>query len=128
MPLIEAGARNKPVPFFSEAMEDYLVDIQSFMSKKAHIMEEVCCVPLNENTQTKAMIVQPPFPWESLSPADKKCNRWLSRDFHGLRWNSGDIPYERLHTILQTVLQPAERIFVKGYNKIQQLKEILPEK
>ena len=109
-------------------MEDYLVDIQSFMSKKAHIIKEVCCVHLNENTQPRTMLFLPPYSWESLSPADKKCNRWLSRDFHGLRWSSGDITYERLHSILQSVLQPAERIFVKGDNKIRQLKEILPNK
>ena len=98
------------------------------VKKKTHIIKEVCILRMSENARPMTMVFYPPFAWESLSRADKRCNRWLSKYFHGPRWDSGDIPYDRLHNVLQCVLSSTKRIFVKGVNKAEQMKEILPEK
>ena len=59
----------------------------------------------------------PPFPWSELSAKNKKMAAWLTRNFHGLRWESGDLPYSSCELILTSLLTSYKVIYTKGLEK-----------
>ena len=59
----------------------------------------------------------PPFPWNELSAKNKKTAAWLTRNCHGLRWESGDLPYSSLEFILTSLLTSYNTIYTKGLEK-----------
>ena len=59
----------------------------------------------------------PPFPWNELSVKNKKTAAWLTRNCHGLRWESGDLPYSSLELILTSLLTSYNTIYTKGLEK-----------
>ena len=56
-----------------------------------------------------------------------RMNAWLQRNYHGIPWNSGDVPYEKASEILRNNLQHADIIYVKGLEKIKWLKYFIGE-
>ena len=107
---------------------DFIVDIQAFQKAKNFIFKEVCVLSMEKGAQPSILSFKPPTSWVTLSKEDKVCNTWLSRNFHGLRWDDGEIPYDELKSTLNYFLKPAMRIFVKGSEKLRQLSDILPNK
>ena len=58
-----------------------------------------------------------PTQLEDLSEEDKCCNRWLQRNNHGILYNSGKINYDELEETSKSVLNNAEKIVVKSWQK-----------
>ena len=107
---------------------DFIVDIQACQQAKNFIFKEVCVLSMEKDAQPIVLSFKPPFSWYYLSKEDKLCNTWLSRKFHGLRWDDGEIPYDELQNTLKFFLKPAMRIFVKGSEKLRHLSDLLPNK
>lgn len=70
----------------------------------------------------------PPFAWEQLSAKKRKTNAWLIRYCHGLRWESGELPYSALQTILLSICISYTDIYVKGLEKTIFLEHLLGRK
>ena len=60
----------------------------------------------------------PPFPWNELSVKNKKTAAWLTQNYHGLRWESGDLPYSSSELILTYLLTSYNTIYTKGLEKL----------
>ena len=59
----------------------------------------------------------PPFPWKELSVKNKKTAAWITRHCHGLRWDSGELPYSSLELILTSLFASYNTIYTKGLEK-----------
>lgn len=67
----------------------------------------------------------PPYPWQCLPEKFKNANHWVVCNLHGIPWEAGDIAYNQLHNILNSKLQNATYIFVKGLEKKEWFKRNL---
>lgn len=70
----------------------------------------------------------PPFSWEQLPDKKRKTFSWLTRNFHNLRWDSGELPYSVLHVILSSLFASYKIIFTKGLEKTKFLENISGKK
>lgn len=95
------------------------VDIQGFRSRNNHfICKEFCLVSTDETYHT---IVKSPYKFERLPEYHRRQANWLTRFFHGLTYDCGDV---RLIDVLQTVYPKlvGKKIIVKGIQKVGWLK------
>ena len=67
-------------------------------------------------------VFTPPCEFTKLSDKDMKQFLWLSKNYHKFLFYSGDVPYQRLTPILETMRY--ERMFVKGLEKYLYLKNL----
>ena len=51
---------------------------------------------------------------------------WLEHNYHGIPWDSGDVPYKEVIEILQNHLRDASKVHVKGLEKKRLLEKIFP--
>lgn len=107
---------------------DYLVDMQGFKRPdNQFVLKELALLPLTNDNKCHpcTFLFLPPCQWHTL-PAKYKCmNAWVERNYHGLPWNSGDVPYYAAEEILKVLLIDAAKIYVKGYEKRKWLEEII---
>lgn len=104
-----------------------IIDVQGFKQKKNNqfILKELAI--LTSGNQVQHYIFKPPFPYKDLTLAEKKQVRWLQHNFHGFRWDDGDIPYHSICGVADRLLRD-KIIYVKGCEKIQWLKQIFGNK
>ena len=108
---------------------DYILDVQGFKrSLNRFVWKEVAIVAIEKDAVPLVFHFEPPYRWAALQEENQSCNRWLAKNHHGLAWESGDIPYEKLQDTLEAALKNACRIFVKGLEKKNWVKEMLPRK
>lgn len=106
---------------------DYIVDVQGFKRPlNDFVVKELAIVSLNIDEPPTSFLFKPPCGWNFLPARYKSENSWLQRVFHGLSWNSGDIPYGEVKTILETALKYARAVYVKGVLKKEWLQRLLP--
>lgn len=99
---------------------DYIVDLQGFKRPvNEFVLKEISFVELNDDTNAEplTLLFEPPAPWTTLPATYKATNTWLERNFHGMRWSSGNLPYEAVTTIIRAILKKARIIYVKGLEK-----------
>lgn len=107
----------------------YVVDVQGFRrSSNIFIAKELAIIPVQDNATPMVYNFQPPCPWSKLLAEEREVNTWLERNFHGIPWTSGTIPYTDLIRIMRSNLNNAWKIYVKGLEKANWLREILYEK
>ena len=60
-----------------------------------------------------------PYPITNLPPAVQKQFRWYTIKLHGMTWNSGRYPYERLYSFVESVKlrYPNSCFYAKGHDK-----------
>lgn len=105
----------------------YIVDLQGFKTAdNEFVFKEVAVVALQEDSVPSVFLFKPPHPWEQLPYRNKCENRWLERNYHGLEWDSGRIPYENVAETLRGALKDAGAVFVKGLEKAKWLRKFLP--
>lgn len=110
-------------------VDSYIVDFQGFKrSLNKFVFKELAIVAVEGDSQPSVFYFQAPFPWSSLPQEYKSSNSWLIRNYHGLVWESGQIPYEALQQTLEAALINARAIYVKGLEKKNWLAELLPTK
>lgn len=97
---------------------ELVIDVQGF--KKAHnefIFKELAIVPVGEDVQPTVHLFEPPHDWNFLERRYKCENSWLTKNYHGIAWEDGDIPYEELGGILQSCTKGVGKVYVKGIDK-----------
>lgn len=106
---------------------EFIVDVQGFKKQyNQFIFKELAIVPLEEDAQPTVYLFQSPHDWNLLEPRYKCENSWLMRNYHGLCWQGGDVPYADLEDILKVSLRCASKVFVKGLEKVKWLENIIP--
>lgn len=107
---------------------EYVVDVQGF--KKMYnifVVKELAIAPLGEDVQPIVHLFQPPHNWHLLSARYKSENGWLTRNYHGMNWRDGEIPYDEFEDILKSSVRGAKKIYVKGLEKVRWLENIIPK-
>ena len=107
---------------------EYIVDVQGF--KKIYnifVVKELAVIPLGEDVQPTVYVFQPPHHWHLLSARYKCENSWLTRNYHGMNWRDGEIPYDEFEDILKSSVRGAKKIYVKGLEKVWWLENIIPK-
>lgn len=103
---------------------EYIVDVQGFKKPlNEFVVKELAIVPLNSNFKPLVFLFKPPTSWCRLPARYRSENLWLERNYHGLAWSSGELPYEELENVLQSVLHDASLVHVKGVEKKQWLEK-----
>lgn len=62
-------------------------------------------------------IFKPPSHPVVTSAKSIRTNRWLSKNYHCVRWEEGDVSYQHLSSIFQDIDLNYKYIFVKGHQK-----------
>lgn len=99
---------------------DYIVDLQGFKKPiNEFVLKEISIIEVGSDKieEPLTLLFESSVSWNSLPVKYKATNLWLERNFHGISWNSGNIPCEAAKNIIQTVLQDARIIYVKGLEK-----------
>lgn len=106
-----------------------IVDLQGFKrSLNEFVFKEVAILAAQDDAVPTVYYYQPPCSWGSLSAESKSSNIWLKYNLHGLSWDNGKVPYDKLHDTLEVALKDATKIYVKGFEKMRWLQEVLPKK
>ncbi|KAK0169638.1 hypothetical protein PV328_011774 [Microctonus aethiopoides] len=71
------------------------------------------------------MVFKSPFNWDELPKHYKSMNLWVMRNYHGILWDAGDIPYNKLNDVPDIILKDGAYIYVKGSEKKQWLSDII---
>lgn len=90
------------------------------------IFKEVSFLNMQKTALPTAYLFESPKIWEELTEEERCMFQWLERSLHGISWNSGDIPYHRLERIFQICTQGVKKLYVRGEQKVQWLKNLLP--
>lgn len=106
---------------------EFIVDLQGFKGPISEfILKEISIVRANDkNGEPLTLIFESPYAWDTLPAKYKTTNKWLERNFHGLSWDYGSIPYDVAKVIIQAILQRARTIYVKGCEKSSWLTSFL---
>lgn len=98
---------------------EYIIDLQGFKGPiNEFILKEISIIRADEkNAKPLTLFFEPPYAWDELPSKYQTTNKWLQRNFHGIPWDYGIIPYDAAKPIIQSILQHARTIFVKGCEK-----------
>lgn len=105
---------------------ELVVDVQGFKQPNNNfVVKELALAPLNTDEGPTSYLFKPPFDWTQLPAKYKSENLWVERNYHGLSWNSGDVPYEKLEEIFLSLTTSG--VYVKGLEKTKWVTEILEQ-
>ena len=76
-----------------------------------------CVADNSDNNATFTFHFEAPCHWNILPAEYKNTNSWLQRNYHGIPWNSGNIPYKAAGPTIRGILQKAHTIIFKGLEK-----------
>ena len=107
----------------------YICDIQGFhrVTEDTFIFKEISFLNLRKTALPTVYLFKSPLRWDDLTREEKCTFQWLEKYYHGISWFSGDIPYNNLHRILQICTYGVKKIYVKGEQKVQWLRKMLPD-
>lgn len=95
-----------------------VVDMQCFIdNSKLYIVKELSILDM-ENLSSGHWLFKPPENL-SLNAFSYRVNSWLTRNFHQIKWEEGEVDYVELDAILHKHLTHYNKIFVKGLQKKQ---------
>lgn len=103
---------------------DIIIDVQ--FCKDLHnrvIPKEVAIASVRENFVAH-WIVAPPYSVQKLNSETRQQNNWLYRNKHSIAWQDGDVSLPKVKKNLQTILQNAEKIYVRGKDKVDFLQDL----
>jgi len=102
-----------------------IVDLQGFSGPKGQFVLKEVSILAHGMSLPAVYQFAPPYPWHDLSSDLQRRNAWVERNYLRLKWNSGTIPYNRIHEILHSHLGLIEMIYVKGREKVEWLRTLL---
>ena len=106
---------------------EFIVDIQGFKnSSNEFIVKELAIIALGFDSIPSVYLFKPPFEWSYLSSERKSENFWLVRNYHGMSWDIGEVPYYDLSETLRRNLEKATKVHVKGLQKKRFLERYIP--
>lgn len=98
-------------------MGEFIVDIQGFLKPVSEFVPKEVAIKSLDDGHELCFIFTAESDWDALPAQYKSTNSWLIRNFHGLTYESGSIPYLYIGKILQSILSDASIIYVKGIDK-----------
>lgn len=105
---------------------DAILDVQGFQSlENTFIVKELAIGYVNDSREIHSILFKPPHSWRKLPDKFKRTNTWLTRNYHGIVWNSGQTPYSDVQQVVYRITQDVTTIYVKGLQKKQWLRNIL---
>ena len=105
---------------------EYVIDIQGFkQTYNSFVFKELAIIPLGEDVQPVVYLFGAPYDWNFLLPRYKCENKWLTKSYHGLSWQDGEIPYIEFEEIIKSSTRGAVKVWVKGLEKEKWLKPFL---
>ena len=95
----------------------YVVDVLFFKHKKqTQIAKEMAIASVEEdNENAKVFLFKPPFCWSKLSRKYRRENIFQELYNHGLTWDSGEVEFHSVGSILKSTLQNARTVYVNHY-------------
>ncbi|KAK3919764.1 Protein Vpu [Frankliniella fusca] len=90
-------------------------------AKDEYVVKEFSLYSSQFDGSRGTTIFKPPYADTILSPEQRKRNSYITRHIHGLKWNSGTVPYEHFGDMIQELLRDYNRIYVKGVEKLRLL-------
>lgn len=104
------------------------MDIQGFFEPiNEFIVKEIAILYMNNDTYVRHLF-EPPCEWNTLPAKYKSMNKWLTRNYHNLKWYDGNFEYDLLKTCLDMNLRNTSCVFVKGSKKKIFLDKLLNHK
>ena len=104
---------------------EFVLDVQGFKANdNTFVFKELALSTLEEDCPPQVYLFRPPFDWNVLRNREKSSNRWLELNYHGIPWCTGDISQKEVQGILHKELKNATKVYVKGREKIQWLKNV----
>lgn len=95
-----------------------VIDIQGFMCPN-FVPKELSA---SDGERTCHFVFKPPFPWRCLASHLKPSVLHLTREKHGLCWNSGIVDLNQADVILEKVTRRESAVYVKGKVKADYLR------
>lgn len=92
----------------------------------AFTFKEIAITALEEDAVPTVYLFEPPYSWGSLPGRYKSENSWVTRNYHGIPWEAGEIPYADVQEVLRSVLEGASKIYIKGLEKKKWLGRLVP--
>lgn len=106
---------------------EYIVDVQGFKKQyNQFVVKELAIIPLEEDALPIVYLFESPHDWNLLDSRYKCENSWLTKNYHGISWQEGDVPYRDFEEILKASVRCASKIYVKGLEKLKWLQNIIP--
>nr|AGQ20130.1 AsIV-cont00015-ORF1 [Apophua simplicipes ichnovirus] len=104
-----------------------VVDVLGFkQSGKEFVLKEFAMVTIDVKTvKHLEFVVKPPYPFNSLLKEYQYINSRLTRNVHGISWDSGTIPYEESKLYIRELLKKVHTIYVRGSEKRVWLRSLL---
>lgn len=100
-----------------------VVDMQGFMlNRKQFVVKEFAAY---DGVKVSHILFKPPFEEIHLSEDERKQNRWLERNYHGLNWKDGSTDYNELSKIIKKLIYSHQLVYLKGSMKINFFKSFL---
>lgn len=97
---------------------EFIVDVQGFKTDgNSFIFKEFAFSEANSDESITWYLLTPPFPWSQLTARYRGQNLWLTRNYHGLRWDSGYSDYQEAISEIGRILSTSITIYVKGLEK-----------
>ena len=101
-----------------------VIDFEGFKYQKRNfIIKELAVYGEYQDT----IYFLPPQSFSSLSKSEQVCYQWITKNLHGLNWESGNYPYEKLKSIFESISlrYPLSEFYAKGKEKSDFLSSLL---
>lgn len=106
-------------------MECAYIDVQGFKdNSNKFILKEIAVLTRNSSFHD---VIKSPFSINRLNDVHKREVNWLTKNYHGIKWNDGKITINELRKIIKPMLHQ-KTIYVKGEEKIDWIRFILNDK
>lgn len=107
-----------------------VIDVQGFILDNKLYAKEVCVSGVDSEITT--FLIESPLKYSELTNKDRITNTWLYNHLHGLNWYTGSTTLNELIKYLVLTMKQKEEeypiVYVKGFEKVKWLKELLREK
>lgn len=101
---------------------ELIVDFQGFKDPANNFIVKEFAVTSSDGQLLQHWFVRSPYSFSNLDlKTTRQCN-WLTRNYHGIKWQDGDITIQSLHRQLLPILKDSI-VYVKGLEKAKYLEE-----
>lgn len=99
-----------------DKMKLALIDFQGFIGKDdSFIIKELAIIDFTSKASQNWIFQPPKFHAENNKV--RKTNNWLTKYFHGINWEDGEVPYQNANGLISSILNEFNLVFVKGKMK-----------
>ena len=102
-----------------------VLDVEGFRHRKEKFIVKELGVCTEDYLDCVSFL--PPTSYSELTTQQKQSFSWLTRNLHGIEWETGNYPYIYLTQIIQSVRlrNPGSIFYAKGEEKVKFLSDLL---